>query len=59
MFVYTTDSTVVQVEGSSNLPLKLAPASEVPQLLRAEVYISGPPPGVYTTYYAQISYSCL
>ena len=27
------------------LPLQLVPASELPKLLRAEVYISGPPPG--------------
>ena len=42
----TVDSMVVRVEGGNDLPLKLVPASEVPQLLRAEVYISGPPPGV-------------
>ena len=42
----TLDSMVVQADGSNNLPTKLVPASEVPQLLRAQVYISGPPPGV-------------
>jgi len=37
-------SMVVQGEGPE-LPLQLVPASEVPKLLRAEVYILGPPPG--------------
>ena len=35
---------VVQGEGHE-LPLQLVPALEVPKLLKAEVYISGPPPG--------------
>jgi len=40
----TIGSMVAQGEGHE-LPLQLVPASEVPKLLRAEVYISGPPPG--------------
>jgi len=42
----TVDSLVVPVEGGTDLPLELVPASDVPQLLRAEVFISGSPPGV-------------
>jgi len=40
----TIGSMVAQGEGHE-LPLQLVPALEVPKLLRAEVYISGPPPG--------------
>jgi len=40
----TVDSMVVRVEGGNDLLLKLVPASQVPQLLRAEVYILVPLP---------------
>ena len=52
----TADSMVVRVDGGNDLPLKLVPTSEVPQLLRAEIYISGPL--LVYLWYTQISYSC-
>ena len=42
----TVDSLVVHGQGGNDLSLKLVSASEVAQLLRAKVYIWGPPLGV-------------
>jgi len=36
----------MEIDGDDTLCLQLVTPAEVPRLLRAEVYISGPPPGV-------------
>jgi len=52
----TVDSMTFPSEedGKDDYHLKLVTSSEVPKLLRAEVFVSGPPPGVPRTILCQV-----